>query len=141
MAFVLDCSMTMAWVFSDEANEFTEALRESLLKENAVAPALWPIEVGNVLLVAMRRGRIVREDWVRIREDLSALPIDIDPDSYERVLDTVLDTVLPIADEHGLSVYDAMYLELALRRGLPLATLDRKLVEAANTAGIETLCS
>jgi predicted nucleic acid-binding protein len=137
MAFVLDCSMTMAWVFSDEANEFTEALRESLLKENAVAPVLWPIEVGNVLLVAMRRGRIAREDWVRIRDDLSALPIDIDPDSYERVLDTVL----PIADEYGLSVYDAMYLELALRRGLPLATLDRKLVEAANTAGIETLCS
>ncbi len=129
--------MTMAWVFSDEANEFTEALRESLLKENAVAPVLWPIEVGNVLLVAMRRGRIAREDWVRIRDDLSALPIDIDPDSYERVLDTVL----PIADEYGLSVYDAMYLELALRRGLPLATLDRKLVEAANTAGIETLCS
>ena len=137
MAFVLDCSMTMAWVFSDEANEFTEALRESLLKENAVAPVLWPIEVGNVLLVAMRRGRIAREDWVRIRDDLSALPIDIDPDSYERVLDTVL----PIADEYGLSVYDAMYLELALRRGLPLATLDRKLIEAANTAGIETLCS
>jgi len=137
MAFVLDCSMTMAWVFSDEANEFTEALRESLLKENAVAPVLWPIEVGNVLLVAMRRGRIAREDWVRIRDDLGALPIDIDPDSYERVLDTVL----PIADEYGLSVYDAMYLELALRRGLPLATLDRKLIEAANTAGIETLCS
>jgi len=137
MAFVLDCSMTMAWVFSDEANEFTEALRESLLKENAVAPVLWPIEVGNVLLVAMRRGRIAREDWVRIRDDLGALPIDIDPDSYERVLDTVL----PIADEFGLSVYDAMYLELALRRGLPLATLDRKLIEAANTAGIETLCS
>ena len=137
MAFVLDCSMTMAWVFSDEANEFTEALRESLLKENAVAPVLWPIEVGNVLLVAMRRGRIAREDWVRIRDDFSALPIDIDPGSYERVLDTVL----PIADEYGLSVYDAMYLELALRRGLPLATLDRKLIEAANTAGIETLCS
>jgi predicted nucleic acid-binding protein len=137
MAFVLDCSMTIAWVFSDEANEFTEALRESLLKENAVVPVLWPIEVGNVLLVAMRRGRIAREDWIRIRDDLGALPIDIDPDSYERVLDTVL----PVADQHGLSVYDAMYLELALRRGLPLATLDRKLIEAANTAGIEALCS
>ncbi len=137
MAFVLDCSMTIAWVFSDEANEFTEALRESHLKENAVVPVLWPIEVGNVLLVAMRRGRIAREDWIRIRDDLGALPIDIDPDSYERVLDTVL----PVADQHGLSVYDAMYLELALRRGLPLATLDRKLIEAANTAGIEALCS
>ncbi len=136
MAFVLDCSMTMAWVFSDKTNEFTDALRDSLLKENAVAPVLWPIEVGNVLLVAMRRGRITTEDWIRIRDDLDALPIDIDPDSYERVLDTVL----PLADEHALSVYDAMYLELALRRGLPLATLDRKLIEAANAAGIEALC-
>lgn len=136
MAFVLDCSMTMAWVFSDEADEFTDALRESLLKENAVAPVLWPIEVGNVLLVAMRRGRITREDWVRIRDDLDALPIDIDPDSYGRVLEIVL----PVADVHGLSVYDAMYLELALRRGLPLATLDRKLIEAAKSAEIEVIC-
>ena len=136
MAFVLDCSMTMAWVFSDEANEFTESLRESLLNENAVVPVLWLIEVGNVLLVAMRRGRITREDWIRIREDLNALPIDIEPDSHERVLDTVL----PVADEHGLSFYDAMYLELALRRGLPLATLDQRLIEAANAAGVEALC-
>lgn len=137
MAFVLDCSMTMAWVFSDEANEFTETLRESLLKENAVVPVLWPIEVGNVLLVAMRRGRITRDDWIQIRDNLNALPIDIDPVSYERVLGTVLS----VADERGLSVYDAMYLELALRRGLPLATLDQRLIEAANAAGVETLCA
>lgn len=137
MAFVLDCSMTMAWVFSDEANEFTETLRESLLKENAVVPVLWPIEVGNVLLDAMRRGRITRDDWIQIRDNLNALPIDIDPVSYERVLGTVLS----VADERGLSVYDAMYLELALRRGLPLATLDQRLIEAANAAGVETLCA
>jgi len=137
MAFVLDCSVTMAWVFPDEANESTNALRESLVKDNAVVPVLWPIEVGNVLLVATRRGRITEDDWPRIRDDLEALPIDIDLDSCDRVLDTVL----PIANEHGLSVYDAMYLELALRFGLPLATLDQKLVAAGKKVGVEVLGS
>ena len=135
MAFVLDCSMTMAWVFPDEANESTNALRESLLKDYAVVPVLWPIEVGNVLLVATRRGRITEDDWPRIRDDLQALPIDVDPESCDRVLDTVL----PIANEHELSVYDAIYLELALRLGLPLATLDKKLIAAGKTAGVEII--
>ena len=135
MAFVLDCSVTMAWVFPDEANESTDALRESLLKDSAVVPVLWPIEVGNVLLVATRRERISVNDWPRIRDDLEALPIDIDPESCDRVLDTVL----PLANEYALSVYDAMYLELALRRGLPLATLDQKLIAAGKAAGVEVL--
>jgi len=135
MAFVLDCSMTMAWVFPDEANQSTEALRESLLKDNAVVPVLWPIEVGNVLLVATRRGRITEDDWPRIRDDLAALPIDIDPESCERVLDTVL----PIASEYQLSVYDAMYLELALRLKLPIASLDQKLIVTGKGAGLEVL--
>ncbi len=123
MPFVLDCSMTMAWVFPDEANPSTDALRESLLKDNAVVPVLWSIEVGNVLLVATRRGRIKADDWHRIRDALEALPINVDPDSGNRVLHTVL----PVASEYKLSVYDAMYLELALRLGQPLATLDKKL--------------
>ena len=135
MAFVLDCSVTMTWVFSDEANESTDALRESLLKDSAIVPVLWPIEVGNVLLVATRRGRITEDDWPRIRDDLEALPIDLDPESCDRVLDTVL----PIANEHKLSVYDAMYLELALRLGLPLATLDQKLIAAGKAAEMEVL--
>jgi len=135
MGFVLDCSVAMAWVFPDEANESTDALRESLLKDSAVVPALWPIEVGNVLLVATRRGRITEGDWPLIRSDLEALPIEIDPDSCNRVLSTVL----PLAREHNLSVYDAMYLELALRRRLPLATLDRKLAACAVKAGVEVV--
>ena len=135
MTFVLDCSVTMAWVFPDEANEATDALRESLVTNSAVVPALWPIEVGNVLLIATRRGRITENDWVSIRNDLKALPIDIDPESCDRVLHTVL----PIAYEHSLSVYDAMYLELSLRLGVPLATLDEELITAAKTAGVEVL--
>ncbi len=135
MAFVLDCSMTMAWLFPDEANKSADALRESLVTNSAVVPVLWPIEVGNVLLVATRRGRITADDWPRIRDDLKALPIDIDPESCDRVLDTVL----PIANKHKLSLYDAMYLELALRLRLPLATLDRELVTAGKAAGVEVL--
>jgi len=125
----------MAWVFPDEANDFTDSLRESLLTDNTVVPALWSIEVENVLLVATRRGRISEDDWQRIRDDLVALPIDIDPGSCDRVLDSVL----PIANDYRLSVYDAMYLELALRRGLPLATLDTELVAAGEMAGGEVL--
>ncbi len=135
MAFVLDCSVTMAWVFPDEATDSTDALRESLIQDGAVVPALWPIEVANVLLVATRRGRISEVDWPPIRDALEALPIDIDPESCLRVLHTVL----PIANKHALSVYDAMYLELALRLGLPLATLDHRLIAAGKAAGVEVL--
>ena len=135
MAFVLDCSVAMAWVFPDEANESTDALRESLLKDTAIVPALWSVEVANVLLVATRRGRISAADWPHIRDILEALPIDVDAQSCTRVLDTVL----PVANEHNLSVYDAMYLELALRIGIPLATLDKKLAAAADVAGVKIL--
>lgn len=127
--------MTMAWIFPDEANAATDALRESLLKDNAVVPVIWSIEVGNVLLVAARRGRIAANDWPRICDALEALPIDVDPESASRVLHTVL----PIANEHKLSVYDAMYFELALRLGQPLATLDKQLITAATAAGIKIL--
>ena len=135
MPFVLDCSMTMAWVFADEASESTEALRESLLTESAIVPGLWPVEVGNVLLVALRRGRITEDDRARIRDDLLALPIDIEPVSCDRVWDAVL----PVANQRDLSVYDAMYLELALRLKLPLATLDKSLAAASKTAGVEVI--
>lgn len=133
MPFVPDCSVTMAWVFPDEAGEFTDALRESLLVHRAVVPVLWLIEVANVLLVATRRGRITSGDWPQIADGLAALPIEIDPESCDRVLETVL----PTAFEHKLSVYDAMYLELALRLGLPMATLDQKLIAAGEAAGVE----
>jgi len=122
----------MAWVFADEATPETDRLRESLIGGRAFVPALWPIEVGNVLWVATSRGRITRDEWTRVRSGLKALPVEIEPVSAGRVWEAVL----MLADEHGLSVYDAMYLELALRMQLPLATLDRKLAAAATAAGI-----
>lgn len=133
MAFVLDCSVTMAWIFPDEASVSTDLLRESLVEDSAFVPALWPVETGNVLLMATRRGRIAKDDWQQIRENLKALPINIDPVSTDRVWGAVLD----LADTHRISAYDAMYLELALRLRLPLATLDRELAAAARASGVE----
>ena len=134
MAFVLDCSVTMAWVFPDEATEATNQLRDSLLESRAFVPSLWPVEVGNVLLVATRRNRIRVDDWREIRASLEALPIEIDPVTTSRAWGASLE----LARTHQLSVYDAMYLELAMRLQLPLATLDRALRIAARTVGVET---
>jgi len=132
MAFVLDCSVTMAWVFPDEATEATNQLRDSLEESRAFVPSLWPVEVGNVLLVATRRNRIRVNDWREIRASLEALPIEIDPVTTSRVWGSSLE----LARTHQLSVYDAMYLELAMRLQLPLATLDRALHRAARTVGV-----
>ncbi|GAB4282710.1 MAG: type II toxin-antitoxin system VapC family toxin [Deferrisomatales bacterium] len=133
MPFVLDCSVTMAWVFADEATAATDRLRDSLLQDSAVVPPLWPIEVGNVLLAATRRQRITRDDWARVASALEALPIVVD----DAPLDHVLGSVVLLADEHGLSVYDGTYLELAVRTKLALATLDKPLARACRAAGAE----
>ena len=133
MAFVLDCSVTMAWMFPDEATEATDRLREALLDTRAFVPALWPVETANALLVATRRGRIAQDEWPEIRVHLDALPIEVDPVSGSRTWGAALD----LANAHGISVYDAMYLELAARMRMPLATLDRALQAAARAADVE----
>lgn len=133
MSFVLDCSVAMSWVFPDEGTEDTDGLRESLVDGRAFVPALWPVEVANVLLVATRRRRIERAEWPRITRNLGALPIVIDPVATSRIWDEVLD----VAQTHQLSAYDATYLELAIRMQLPLATLDRELAAAGRAAGVE----
>ncbi len=133
MAFVLDCSMTMAWIFPDEATDRTSALRDSLLEDNAYVPELWPIEVANVLLMATRRGRVLETEWPKLLADLAALPIEVDDDTSNRALGETL----RLAHEHGLSVYDAVYMELAVRRSLPMATLDQDLSVACRAAGVE----
>ena len=133
MAFVLDCSVTLAWLFPDEATEVTDRLRDSLIERRAFAPALWPIEVANVLLVATRRGRIDPDEWEQVYANLEALPIEIDPVSTSRVWGKALQ----LAHAHRLSIDDAMYLELALRMRLPLATLDRTLGDAGQREGLE----
>ena len=131
-AFVLDCSATLPWVFASEATPATDALLDALTGGGkAWVPALWHLELGNVLLGAQRRGRI---DQAGIEGFLSALgAYDIEVDGQTSSL--AWSKTLALAASHGLTVYDAAYLELALRRRLPLATLDKTLLAALKKAG------
>ena len=137
MTFVPDCSVTMSWVLPDEASAATDRLRESMIEGRAFVPALWPVEVGNVLLAATRRRRIAADEWPRICASLEALPIEIDPVSTTRAWGAALG----LAREHRLSGYDAAYLELAVRMQLPLTTLDQALGAAARAEGLDVLAS
>lgn len=132
MAFVLDSSVALAWLLQDEANERTDALADRLEQENAHVPSIWPLEVGNALMTALRRKRISDDDFDRCISALSALPIEVD---------TVADLagVLSIARRFSLTSYDAAYLDLAQRRGVPLATLDGKLRQACKALKVSVL--
>jgi predicted nucleic acid-binding protein len=133
--FVLDCSVTMAWIFDDEDDPRAAAVRDRLGGDVALAPSIWPLEVGNALLVAERRERVSRAEALRFLEVLRQLPIDVDVTEAM----VALDRALQIARETGVSAYDASYLELAARFGVPLATLDRCMAAAAAQVGV-ALC-
>lgn len=132
--FVLDCSLTAAWFFEDEANAYAQAVEDSLPAAVALVPALWPLEVANALLVGERRKRATEAKVTTFLKLLKSLPISFDDETPDRAWDESL----LLARLHQLSVYDAAYLELALRRDLPLATLDGPLKAAAKAAGVYT---
>src|SRR5437899_575882 len=130
--FVLDCSVTMAWYFKDEANAYAKAVRRSLSKVHAVVPGLWPLEVANILVLGERRQRSTEAEasqWLRY---LQMLPIRVDDETAARAWSDILH----IARSYDLSAYDASYVELAIRLGLPLASLDDKLKATAASAGV-----
>ena len=135
MAFVLDCSVALAWVLPDEGNDYADGLLNRLVAEGAVVPPVWPLEVGNVLLVALRQRRIRQTELEPIIERLARLPIEVDV----RATEHALAAVLVLAGQHGLTTYDASYLDLAQRRSLPLATLDKQLRAACGAAKVEVL--
>ena len=132
MSFVLDCSATLAVFLEDEQQSTFTVFRERLLSRGAVVPSLWLLEVANSLTVAMRLRRIDAVFRQQVLAVLRMMAIEID----EGMTETVMLQIMALADLHHLSVYDAAYLELAQRRHLPLATLDRQLLQAANVAGI-----
>jgi predicted nucleic acid-binding protein len=134
-AFVLDASIALAWCFADEATPATDALLERLADEEAVAPALWRIEVANALAMAERRGRLSVAGLTRSVGLLQRLAVALDPEGSERAFRELLD----LARSERLTVYDAAYLELALRLGLPLASKDSKLRQAAAGLGLTVL--
>lgn len=130
--FVLDCSVTMAWCFADEVTPYTEGVRDQLANVRAIVPMLWSLEVANACIVGERRQRLDEARTLRFLTLLSGLPITIDDDTAARAWS---DTI-HLARAHNLSAYDAAYLELAIRRGLPLACLDGKLKTAATAVGV-----
>lgn len=132
-AFVLDCSATLPWVFGDEATPACDALLDQLgAGARAWVPSLWHLELGNVLLGAKRRNRIDQAGIEAFLSQLAVYDIAVDDQTTERAWQKTLD----LAMQYGLSTYDAAYLELALRRGVPLATLDSALITAARTCGV-----
>lgn len=132
MPFVLDASVVVAWCFEDETTPYTEHVLALLDNDTAHVPTIWPLEVANALLVAERRNRLEPADTVRFLELLRTLPIMIDTRQGERVFSAVVDA----ARTYALTSYDAAYLELAMREGLPLAAQDQRLIAAATAAGV-----
>lgn len=133
--FVLDCSIAVAWLFEDEANPETDALLDRTMESGALVPALWRLEVGNVLSRAERRRRIDPSKLASYVDVLVQLPIATDTETEERALRETL----ALARQERLTTYDAAYLEVAMRRGIPLATLDKALIRAARRVGVDTL--
>lgn len=129
--FVLDNSIAMAWSFEDEASDYADAALDRLAQTSALVPVLWPLEVANALLMGERRKRSTEAETRRWLAILASLPIAVDPDSNANAWSDTL----TLARGHGLTAYDAAYLELAIRRDLPLATIDKKLKKAAEAVG------
>lgn len=124
---VIDNSIIMAWCFEDEANEYVDFILQSLEHSTALVPSIWPLEFTNVLLVAKRRNRISEAKISRIKSLILGLPIRIEYEIKERVMNEIFF----LAKEHNLSTYDASYLDLAMKYGIPLATQDKALINAA----------
>jgi predicted nucleic acid-binding protein len=127
---VLDSSLATAWCFPDERSEYTNAVLRDVSRDlEALAPRLWAYEVRNSVLMGTRRQRITSADAQEFLVAISSIPIRLaDPVSYDDVFD--------LANRHGLTVYDVAYLDFSLREGLPLASLDNALCNAARRCGV-----
>jgi predicted nucleic acid-binding protein len=132
---VLDASVAISWCFPDERNDYAYRVLELLERTQAVVPSLWAVETANALLQGQRRRRITASATAHFLDILGDLPIEVDTQAASRAFAATL----PLAQSYGLTAYDATYLELAMREGLPLATLDTKLSDAARAAGVEVL--
>jgi len=133
--FVVDNSVVMSWCFKDETSKYTDAILDHLEKATAYVPAVWPLEVSNVLLVAERRKRLSQADSSRFILLLLELPIIVEQESSARMFSEIL----ALAREYKLSSYDASYLDLAMRKGLPIATTDKNLLAAARRSNVSIL--
>ncbi|MCP4681991.1 MAG: type II toxin-antitoxin system VapC family toxin [Desulfobacterales bacterium] len=131
-AFVIDNSVVMSWCFKDETSQYADAVLDLLFDSTAIAPSIWPLELVNVLLVAERRKRLKQADSIRFITLLSQLPIIVENERSEKVMKDLL----ALGRANNLSSYDASYLDLAMKKDCPIATLDKKLIEAARTVDV-----
>ncbi len=133
--FVLDSSVAIAWCFEDEASSTVDQILDSLDSDEAIVPVTWPAEVSNALLAGERRKRITPAETARSLLLLRSLNIQLDNQDARRQVEEWL----VAARSYNLSIYDAAFLALAVREGLPLATLDRALQRAARKLGVKLL--
>jgi predicted nucleic acid-binding protein len=134
-AFILDSSVTLSWFLPDEVASVSRGLLHETAQNGAWVPSIWPLEVGNGLSIAMKRRRISTDLRTRAFDRLGLLPIRVDRSTVVHAWRATLE----LADRFHLTLYDACYLELAARRNLPLATLDKELRTASHKLGIELL--
>jgi predicted nucleic acid-binding protein len=130
---VVHASVALAWCFPDEASEYADRVLVALKGQAIVVPAVWGLEIANAMLAGERRKRLKQPEILRFVALLEGLSIVQDG---QRASESV-SNVLPLARDYGLSAYDAAYLELSIRHGVPLATLDAKLRKAAQRAGVK----
>jgi predicted nucleic acid-binding protein len=130
--FVIDNSVVMSWCFKDEISKYADAVLDRLQEATAFVPSIWPLEVVNVLLVAERKNRLSEADSIRFITLLSQLPIIVE---YERV-GRIMNDLLTLSRANRLSSYDASYLDLSMRKGIPIATIDNRLIEAAKKTDV-----
>jgi predicted nucleic acid-binding protein len=135
--FVLDASTVLTWCFPDEqAHKALEVSERIATGDTVVVPAFWRHEVLNALLVGERRNRLTPKLTQTFIADLNRLPVDIDDGATP---DIVFNTTQVLCRKHGLTAYDAAYLEIAIRGGYPLATADGDLRRAAAAEGVQVL--
>ena len=125
----------MAWCFEDKISPYAESVLDSLEHFTAIVPAIWPLEVGNVLLVAERKKRLSVADSTRFIALLSELPITVAQEPSERMIREIF----ALAREHKLSTYDASYLDLAMKKGIPIATLDNRLLSVTKQNNVSVM--
>ncbi len=134
-SFVADASLAMAWCFQDEATPATRKLLEGISDQSILVPAWWYIEITNVLALAEQKGRIHADQIADFIALIEALDVEIDMEAPQRAFSDLL----PLCRAHSLTSYDAIYLDLAIRRKLPLGTLDEPLRKVARKLGIKLL--
>lgn len=132
-SLVVDASAIGAYLLPDEDSELLPGLTDALMEQLLVVPPHWHFEIANLALVSVRRQRLPEAELPQLAESLRGLRVEVDPIGGTDAWDSVMDLALA----HGLTIHDSAYLALAKRRLLPLATLDRRLMEAARAERLE----